>query len=685
MVWMDYVHSNTQSILMIKTHGGAIMKRISKGLLFGNLFLLLVVAIVFLDSRQAFAATTIKIQSVNYYDETIQVRNGTNNKIYYADEAAAKKNDWEVIPVDSGTYTTIDTSYMLPAIDNVLLVKGDVDSGIARITVKHKPYKLNVSINYSYMDDLNSTDTIADLVNIMTSEGTGKSPITFDDLEWKKNLTGQWTDSQYLTVDKVDKYLVKGTYLYFRIKAINDNASGTYYPNGAKGRRFSDEVKLRIEKMAPPVVSGIDGSKMKADIKPGKEYRVSTIYSNGTVAGSSGWIKVMNKGTPPTPLETIINNVVPRNVDSNNNEIDYDGKTVAFPQMKIEVRNYATAKTAASKISETNLNPQRSITNSIIQGVPAVDAIANGDDNIYVSYNGNQNIVIYCPAATTAEPYEYCVTKKGENFNFDYAAWTTISKGTGQKVLASKAIDGGTLYVRKKEIKYKAATSTTDAVAYALASTYVSVKINYPSVPAVTKSNLTYMKGYGTPTVFKIKLNDKGKDPYETTIKNIKLGTKDIRFTVTTAPSPTEPTVKIMTVTLNEDDIKSIPNCTNRPLTITFMNGTVDKTAVILTITSPTPSGTLNITPEKGASAGMTKITVNGTLGSGNIWVYDIGTSAVIGKNTVDTLPIATGTAFESGDSITVTANQYITIYELDAKRNIIKFKCIQISAGLIM
>ena len=635
--------------------------------------------------RPVYAATTIKIQTVNYYDESIQVKNGTNSKIYYADEASAKKNDWEVIPVDAGLYTTIDTSYMLPAIENAILIKGDVETGVSRILVKQKPLKLSVTINYSYLDQMLSTDTIAPLVNIMTSEGTGKTPIDFNDLEWKKNATGQWTDSQYLTVDKLEKYLVKGTYLYFRIKANNDVASGSYYPNGLNGRRFSDEVKLRIEKMAPPAVYGIDGSKMKADIKAGKEYRVTEVYPDGTVAASSGWIKVTNKAITQTPLETIANDVTPRNVDASSNVIDYDGKTIAFPQMKIEVRNYATSKLAASKISEILLNPQRSISNNIIEGVPAADAIANGDDNIYVYYNGNQNLVIYTPSASTDLPYEYCVTKKGESFSFDRAAWTVITKATGVKILPSKAVDGGTLYVRKKEIKYKAATATTDAVAYALASTYVSTKINYPSIPVITKANLNYMKGYGIPLKITVKLNDKNKVAYETALRSIKLGAKDIRFTTSILPSSTEPTVSIMTITLNEEDIKATTNCTNRALAITFMKGTVDKTSVLISIVNPTSSASLNITAEKGDSIGTTKLTVTGSLDVNNTWVYDIGTSLVAGKNTVDTLPSTVGSPFASGDNITVLLGQYITIYEIDSNRKIIKYKCILITPSLIL
>ncbi len=630
------------------------------------------------------AATAIKIQSVDYYNENIIVINGTNQKIYYADEAGAAKNDWDVIPVDNGTTTSIDISYMLAAVDNTVLIKGDVDTGIARITVKHKPTKLNITINYSYMDQLNSTDTIATLVNIMSTEGDGKNPINFSNLEWKKNATGAWTNSQYLTVDKMEKFLVRGTYLYFRIKAVNDVTSGTYYPNGAKGRRFSDEVKLRIEKKAPAVVSGIDGSKMKADIKVGKEYRVTATYADGTVATSSGWMKVMSKTDAPVSLVTIANDVSPR-YSVNGKVVDFDGEKVGFPQLKLEVRSYATSKSAPSKITETLLNPQRVISTTIKSGAPSATALANGTEDVYVNYNGVQNIEIYAPAASVDMPYEYCVFKKGDKFSFDKALWTTITKGTAIKVLSSKAIDGGTLYVRKKEIKYKPSTPSTDAIAYALASTYASTTLNYPSAPSVTKTNLVYTKGYSTPLKIMVKLNESGKEAFETSLKGIKLGTKDIRFTTAVGAQIDDPTVSIMTITLNEDDIKSIGNCSNRPLTITFSKGSVDKTSVLLTITTPTPAATLNATVAKGTAAGTTKITLTGTAGAGNIWVYEIGTTAVSGKNTADILPTTVNKNFTSGSNITVTAGQYITIYEINASRNIIKYKSIQIGAGQIM
>lgn len=630
------------------------------------------------------AATSIKIQSVDYYNENIIVRNGTNNKIYYADEVSASKNNWDVMTIDAGTYTTLDTSYMLPGVDNVVLVKGDVETGISRVTVKRKPSKLNVSINYAYIDDLASTDSMGSLINIMSSEGNGKNPISFEDLEWKKNATGNWAGTQSLTIDQLEKFLVRGTYLYFRIKAVNDVANGSYYPNGNKGRRFSDEVKLRIEKKSPPVVSGIDGTKMKADIKVGKEYRVTAVYANGTIAGSSGWNKVTNKADSPVNLETIANEISPRYV-SGGKTIVFDGKTVAFPQLKIEVRSYATSKTAASKISETLLNPQRKLTNSIIIGVPDNDAIENGDDNVYLSYNGNQSIAIYIPTASSELLYEYCVVKKEDTFSFDRASWTQIAKGTAIKVLSSKAVDGGTLYVRKKEIKYKAATASKDAVAYALASTYVSTKINYPSSPIITKTNLSYVKGYTTPLKITVKLNSNGKTAFETEVKSIKLGTKELGFTTSTAPLAGDPTVFIMTITLNEDDVKNTTNGTNRALSITFMNGTVDKSSVLLSITSPIASASLSAIATKGTASGTTKITVSSSKDINNTWVYDIGSVPVTGKYTADTLPASVGKAFQTGEDIPVTAGEYITIYEISAGRNIIKYKSILITASQIL
>lgn len=635
-----------------------------------------------LPKNQAQAApTAVRVEAVEYYEEEIVVQNNENTKIYYATELEAARNNWEIINADSGQTTSFDISWLSSSVENILIIKGDKDSTKSRVILNKKPAKLEISINYANIDSLSDNATIAELVNIMTTEGNGSAPIKFADLEWRKGDNGQWSDTSSLKAGLFKKYLVKGTYLYFRIKALDDTyiGTGTTYPDGTKGRRFSNAVKVKVVKQAPSMVYGIDGSKFTAEIKYGKEYRV-------TVEGTTTtWVKVTDRAVRTIPLTTIINNP------------SFDGttKAKAFKAMTIEVRDYSTSKAASSKITEINLDAQRTINNNIIPGKAPVDAITNGDTNIYVSYNGNKNMIISIPTATPDLPYEFCVVKNGVTFDLTKVVWTSITKGTEVKVLASKAVDGGTLYVRQKEIKSQEATATKAAVGYKLASTYVTHTINYPSVPEIADASYTFTKGYSGDIKFTAVLNVAGKNPFETTIKNIKLGTKEITFSTSTATTTTTSgDVFTMTITLNKDSLTTMTNCTSKAITITFMNGTVDKTSIKLTIQNPTTAGMLTITTTTGTNTGTTSFTVVTTKAAGNSWAYVIGTSEiknVTNQDKILNLTTATPATFTTAtvDNISITAStsttsQYLTIFEIDAAGYIVKYKCITVTSDII-
>ncbi len=631
------------------------------------------------SDQQAFAAQT-KITSVDYKNENIVITNGSNTKFFFATDTDAAKEKWDVLFADAGTTTTIDFSWLPSSMENVVVIKGDVEKDPVKITINKKPSKLNITINYSSVNSLQPTDSIASLVNIMSTEGTGKNPLNFGDLEWRKGENGQWANTDSLTVALLEKYSIKGTTIHFRISALNDIPDSKGYLDGSEGRRYSDYVKLKIVKTAPAMVTGVDGGRFTASIKYGKEYRVTVTHPDGSV-GKSNWIKVDDRAIKSVSLADIANSATPKY-----GSVVYDGETVAFPKMLIETRSYATAKAPASKISEIYIeNPQRILSKAIKPGLPDANTIQDEKD-IYVSYVGNKQTMLTIPLASSTLPYEYCILKPGEKLDIARASWTAVTKGVSVKILASKAVDGGTLYVRQKEIKSKAKTKSADAIPYQLASTYVSHKIDYPSVPVATKGIVTYVKNFTTtPSTITIQLNASGKVPFETAVKSIKLGTREIEFTSATTTSPADPKVSILTLTLKNESLAILPNCTNKPLVITYTNGTVDKTSVKITIKSAVEAAKLKLSASQGSTAGKTKIKVDGYLGAGNSWVYVVGTTEVTGIVVDEVLPLGTGLAFNSGDDILVTADQYITIYELNNTRNIIKYKSILIKAADIL
>lgn len=679
---------------------------------------IMVVGLYFLPVHNAFAAadTAVRVASVEYYEEQIIVLNNNNSKIYYATEAEASKNNWEVINADPGLFTMIDFSWLSQSTNYILVVKGDNDITQTRIMIGKKPNKLEISINYSNMESLAKDDTIATMVNIMSDVGDGLYPITFDDLEWKKGTTGQWQTTRTLTVGLLEKYLVNGTYLYFRIRALDDVVEATYnnvplslnderllgieggirsygdpgkfklvgqnpdgtgtvdYPDGINGRRFSNEVKVRVAKQSAPMVYGIDGDEFTAEIKYGKEYRIAV--DNGA---PSDWVQVTDRLVKELPLLTMLNDTK----QNPGNNITGEVKDHEFPAMTIEIRDYATSKSAASKITSTKLIKQRTLDQSLLITRAIQDDSLTNNNNIYISYNGNKNLIIQIPSANPDLPYEYCVFKDGESFNMARASWSSLTKGTEVKVLSSKAVEGGTLYVRKKEIPSKKATSTKAAVDFELASTYVTHKIKYPSMPEIVDATYTFTKGYSEDITFTVTL---GSDPFETSIKTIKMGTRDIEFTPENIESGGVKTIK---VTLKKESLASMTNCNNRYIYIYYTKGSVDKTSVKLTIQNPTPAGGLTVSIDEGSSLGTTTFTVVSAKGVNNTWVYIVGDNVIDKINTQDTLASKTSITpinipGVTVENINVNLDKYLTIFEVDKDGYIIKFKCIQITSEMI-
>lgn len=629
-----------------------------------------------LPKQTAFAATQVSIARIDYSEENIIVNNNGNSKIYFASEAEADKGVWEEIAVANPSGTTeIDLSYLSATKANTLMfaVESDADKkDTVRVIINERAKKLEVTVNYEKADDLPANASIAELVNIQATIGNGDFPIKFIDLEWKKGEGGTWykcignTDaSKNLTVDKLQRYMIKGTTLYFRIAAIDvTSAAGIDQYGRNNGRRYSDDIKVKITKRptAPRVVKGIDGSKFTATLKYGQEYRVTSL--NGTVVPNPVWVRITDKKVKPMDLTEVVGSG--------------DGYYSNFPSVTIEYRDYATSKKAASKISTISMPEQREPNGVIIKGdVPNV--IDPTKEDVYVSYSGNKYLVITIPSASSSKPYEYAIMKTGDT-DYSKAKWSTISKNSSVKISSTKARDDYELVVRLKEIKNKEVASTLLKVDGS--TTDVSYTITYPSVPSFEPQLLEYMKGesYSPEPYFIVKLNDPGKIPSETKIESVKLGTKEIE--IYPEEYATDSTGSYMKVTLKRDSLNSMAICTNKLLTITFKNKTVNKTSVRITITTPKAAASLDATAAPGSAVGTTAVTLNAPT-AGNIYVVEVGTK-VTGKTTSDKVDGAVP-QYTSGSDISVTAGQYVTIYEINATtRNIVAFKSIEISASHI-
>ncbi len=685
------------------------MKMKKQRLCFVLFFVAIFGLICYPENKALAAGDPIAVVAVTYSDESIIVKNNGNTKISFATEVDAGRGRWDVVDA-TDFFTVIDFSYLSPNTDNILIIKGNDNPAPARIIIKKRPQKLEVSINYSTID---TSTTVAELLNIRSSEGTGIKPITIEDLQWKKGSDGEWLDSEYLETALLKRYLVKGTILYFRTAAFNDVAevsgvtgyttddfrydvrsysymnqfkrlsalsadegdmvfNAATLPDGTEGRRPGAEVRLKINKQDVTPVTKVDGSKFKMDIRYGQEYRISL---DGGL-NYTNWTKVTDITNKALKLKDML-------ADGS------DGLTDSFPPMSIDVRDYATAKAASSKIYTTNIPGQRIIAGHAIEGIPTT-----ADNNVYVSYNGTKNVIVTIPSATDAYPYEYTVVKSGSVLDIDRAGWTQITRNTPVKIAATKATDGCTIYFRKKEIKYQAETSTRAQVDFQMASTYASFPVNYPSLPTAPKKTYVYTKGgYSGDIQIKVLLNTAGRKPFEKHVKSVKLGTKEIPFTlVPDNPATLDPSIEnYLYINLTGTELAKMANCTARTLSIYYDNGTVDKASSKLTIKNPTEAGTLLMTPKAGTASNTTLVNVMSTIPSTNRLVYAYSSAEITDKKCEDTVD-ATYTVFDPAIAIDTTgrAGQWLTVYEVTIPATptdpsyIVRYKSVQLTAAMI-
>jgi len=620
------------------------------------------------------AADPVRVKAVEYYEEQILVYNNNNSKIYYATELDAAKENWGIVDAEPGGVTMIDFSWLSSATENILIIRGDKNDTWSRVKIGKKPSKLTVTIDYSNMEQvkkLGPETSIASMVNIMSDVGTGANPIKFDDLEWRKGTTGNWKNANELTIRLFEKFLVNGTTLYFRIKAVDDvHVSGSaVYPDGTRGRRCSGEVKVKIAKQAAAASYTVDAGKFNINIKYGKEYRVA--ISDGAF---SSWVKVIDRSARNVSLYDILNSV-------NYNPAKNIGQSQAhpFPKMTIEVRDYASSKAPASKISSITLEKQRILEQATDESSKSLAK----NEEIYVSYSGNKYLLLRIPNASADYPFEYSIFKKGESFDPGKAVWTAVTKGTEIKIPSSKAVDGGTLYVRMKEIKQKNNTGNKAFSSVILPSTYVTHEIKYPSTPLVEKKSFTFIKDFSGDISFEINL---GRQPYETKVDNIKLGTRDIGFSTSERTSGEN---KILDVTLKKESLATLPNCNNKYIYIYFGNGTVDKASVQLTIQNATKAAALTVSTAKGTNTGTMSFTMVSLKGANNNWSYiisDTDIEKVYTQHKITDLTSQTPVGFTDikVDNISVSADKYLIIFETDRNGHIIKYKSIKITSEMI-
>ena len=151
-------------------------------------------------------------------------------------------------------------------------------------------------------------------------------------------------------------------------------------------------------------------------------------------------------------------------------------------------------------------------------------------------------------------------------------------------------------------------------------------------------------------------------------------------------------------ITLNSDGtntkfdltLNGSPVIAGDTVTLTYNHNLIESTdfGMLQTIAgytvtnNSTMAGSLTVSSAAaGTATGTTVVTVAETAGAGDTFVYKVGSAEVTGLKVSDTL--TDGTAFTSAlTEISVTADQYVTIYEINGTSNVVKYVSRKIVSG---
>lgn len=375
-------------------------------------------------------AGSISVVSINYEESTITLKgNAKDTKIFFSD---SKAKVWDEVYGELGSDKTVtmDMSWISSSSDYTIKFKGNVSTDIVTVVIPKQETRFKATYNRVKQ------------VVYYTNKGSR-------DVQWRKKDSYAWNTVPSNFADILDKLSMQGTTVYLRLASIEGKSATD------PGARPSKEVSINIAKKATAPTITINGSKFVIPVSKNMGYRIYTEDSDNE------WTNVTVASE--LPLSKIAGGVL------------YSTLARTQHEVTLQFRTNATSTTAASHIT-TVIVP-------IQEGPPDEDKYG-----ISHTYTSSSSLELVVKAASTAQPFEYTIIKKGDVLDYQTAVWTPITSSSKITITNSKAEEGSHIYVRKKSV---AATSTVD---FALASKELDITgstgVNYPttaSTKALTK------------------------------------------------------------------------------------------------------------------------------------------------------------------------------------------------------
>lgn len=397
---------------------------------------------------------------VDYQYEFMEVTAGQNTVIYYSDNANAA--EWESMPVRNGK-AVFDISWVKSGVTTRIYLHGDKDTLVtARYINAEEKLSADFVGDISAADvvDIDKWKAVYDNYPNFSSEtgyilfftkqgGAATAFFDVDQIEWKKESTGNWQPFEKLNLAQMN---AKGVTLFFRIKAVNDADSD----DGISGRRYSSEAKVILQKIAMSPSVNVNNASMSLGIRNGMEYSLDKVkwylvpvYGKSATSDAVS-VPVIPFDVLPTTNRRVTSLAVPLVLGTDANakidkslitanpgkyqyEVDEDGEITGI---YVYVRTAASERKAASKIAEVL--------------VPFGSAAPNVTNDITLKYQNTKSGtsgVVLTNNTTAINPtiYQYAIVDDPATLTAEDLSglkWSTLKAAKTLKVSSSKALPG---------------------------------------------------------------------------------------------------------------------------------------------------------------------------------------------------------------------------------------------------
>ena len=398
---------------------------------------------------------------VDYEYEEMEVTGGQNTVIYYTDSVNAVS--WESAKVGADGKAVFDISWVKPGLTTRIYLKGDKDT---LVTARY--IEAQEKLTAEFVGDISAADVVdieewkrvygnypnfsgetGYILFFLKQGGAETAFFDVDRIEWKKGADGNWQPFDRLDLGQMN---AKGTTLYFRIKAVNDEDTA----DGMSGKRYSSDAKIFLQRTAVAPTVNVNNAAMSLALRNGMEYSLNdkdwflipTYSKNAT--GNDISIPVVdfdvlpktNRRVTTVAVQLVLGVESNRKIDASL-ITDYPGKYQYETNEAGDITGiYVYVRVAASE------HKSASKTEKVLVPFSVADPDVENDITLVYQNTKSGTSGVMITNNTTEKNgvnYQYAVVENPDNLSAEELSelkWSTLKAGKTVKISSTKALTG---------------------------------------------------------------------------------------------------------------------------------------------------------------------------------------------------------------------------------------------------